>query len=83
MPTLAQPAIGSTAWGADMNSNLQVLQNQLTNAMQGRIARVSATQVALQQYNGNTVEVYGLNVTIGSSGILLIAWVKFSDTSSI
>jgi hypothetical protein len=71
MPTLTQPAIGSTAWGTQMNTNLQVLQNQLTNAMQGRIALVSTTQIALQRYSGDTVEVNGLNVSMGASGITL------------
>ena len=71
MPTLTQPALGSTAWGTQMNTNLQVLQNQLTNGMQGRIARVSATQIALQRYTGDTVEVNGLNVSMGSSGVAL------------
>jgi hypothetical protein len=52
-----------------MNNNLQVLQNQLTNAMQGRIQRDSATQISLQRYTGDTVEVNGLNVSIGSSGL--------------
>ncbi len=71
MPTLTQPAIGSTAWGGDMNANLQALQTQLTNAMQGRVAFVSSTQIALQRYVGDTVEVGGLNVSIGSGGIAL------------
>src|SRR5437016_14441337 len=69
MPTLTQPAIGSTAWGTDMNNNLQVLQNQLTNAMQGRLQADSTTQMSLQRYSGDTVEVNGLNVSIGTSGI--------------
>jgi hypothetical protein len=71
MPTLTQPAIGSTAWGTAMNTNLQVLQNQLTNAMQGRIQWDSTTQVSLQRYIGDTVEVNGLNLSMGSSGIAL------------
>ncbi len=73
MPTLTQPAIGSTAWGTQMNTNLQVLQAQLTNAMQGRIQRDSATQISLQRYSGDTIEVNGLNVSMGSSGLVFNA----------
>ncbi len=71
MPTMTQPAIGSTSWGTDMNNNLQVLQNQLTNAMQGRVGYVSTTSIRLDRYTGDTVEVNGLNVSIGSGGLTL------------
>lgn len=82
MPTLTQPAIGSTAWGTQMNTNLQVLQTQLTNAMQGRIQRDSATQVSLQRYTGDTVEVNGLNVSMGSSGLAFNALTTDTITST-
>jgi len=81
MPNLTQPVVGSTAWGTDMNANLQTLQNQLTNAMQGRIARASATQIALLRYIGDTVEVKGLNVSIGAGGIALNTTDHLIDSS--
>src|SRR5258708_2824303 len=81
MPTLTQPAIGNTAWGTQMNTNLQVLQNQLTNAMQGRLQRDSATQISLQRYSGDTVEVNGLNVSIGASGLARVSTDHIIDGS--
>lgn len=71
MPTLNKPTAGDTDWATEINDNWTALESQLKNAFQGRLQRDSTTQISLQRYGGDIVEVNGANVSIGSSGLTL------------
>lgn len=70
MVTLNKPAQGNTSWYQPVTDNWTSLEKQVI-AFQGRMQWDSATQVSLQRYGGDTVDVNGESVSIGASGITL------------
>jgi hypothetical protein len=83
MPTLNKPSAGDTDWTTEINDNWTALENQLKNAFQGRLQRDSATQVSLQRYIGDVVEVNGKNVSMGAGGIALATTDNLIDQSGL
>ncbi len=70
MVTLNKPAAGDTNWATPVNDNWTAVEKQVI-AFQGRLQRDSSTQVSLQRYMGDTVDVNGTSVSLGASGISL------------
>lgn len=70
MVTMNKPAQGNTSWYQPVTDNWTSLEKQVI-AFQGRMQRDSTTQVSLQRYQGDTVDVNGESVSLGSGGIAL------------
>ncbi len=70
MVTLNKPSAGDTNWYQPVTDNWTAIEQQVI-AFQGRLQWDSATQVSLQQYIGNSVDVNGLSVALGAGGIAL------------
>lgn len=70
MVTLNKPAQGNTNWYQPVTDNWTSLEKQVI-AFQGRLQRDSTTQVSLQRYCGDTVDVNGESVSLGAGGIAL------------
>lgn len=74
MVTLNKPAAGDTDWTTEINDNWTTIENSLNaavGAFQGRLQRDSTTQISIQRYQGDIVEVNGTSVSLGASGIAL------------
>lgn len=74
MVTLNKPPAGDTDWTTEVNDNWTTIENSLNSIvqagiMQGRLKFISTTEVRLERYKGDVVEVNGSNVSLGASGI--------------